>query len=287
VIKGKFRVALFFLWALLFAKVSSSQEDIVWYRPDFPPANFVDGLMEGLGYNDQTQKFLAQYLTQYQHNNAIASYKRVLHNIRYSKGCVIGLYKNQEREKYLVYSMASLVVFPNGLVVKEKDYQKFSPYIDQSSFISLDKLIKDKTLKVGVADGRSYGEGIDLLVKKHRSDGHLLNRSGQNVFTSLLYMLDRSRIDYMFGFPEELEYSTSLGILQNKMRFIPIKEMPEFEETYIACSKNIWGQQVITDINQILKKYRAKPEYLRFYEFWLDFDSKKRHHQLSLKLYNN
>jgi len=265
---------------------ANDKNEITWYRPDFPPANFVSGLMEGLGYNDQTQKFLTQNLSQYQHHNAVASYKRVLHNLRFGNGCVIGLFKTQERQKYLTFSTPNLITFPNGIVFKEDDLMKFKPYINKDEFISIKKLLKNQSLVVGIADGRNYSGGINkyLFLYQHQSNIHL--RSGTNVFTDLLNMLDRNRIDYLFGFPEELEYYSSLGVLQHKMRFVPVQEMPQYEQSYIACSKNIWGEKVIDDINILLAKYRSTSEYLRFYEFWLDFDSKRRHHQLSKEVFN-
>jgi len=272
---------------LVNSSYASDKNEITWYRPDFPPANFVDGLMEGLGYNDQTQKFLTKNLSQYQHYNAVASYKRALHNLRFGNGCVIGLFKTKDREKYLTFSMPNLITFPNGVVFKEDDFKKFQPYINDEQFISIKKLLNNQSLVVGIADGRRYSGGIDKNLFQHQRQSNVHLRSGSNVFTDLLNMLDRNRIDYLFGFPEELEYYTSLGVLQHKMRFVPVQEMPQYEQSYIACSKNTWGEQVIADINILLKKYRSTSEYLRFYEFWLDFDSKKRHHQLSKKVLNS
>ena len=275
------------LLALSFLMVvnSLSAKEIMWYRPDFPPANFVDGLMEGLGYNDQTHKYMLSKLPQYKHADIVSSYKRALHNIKHTNGCILGLYKTTERQDYLIYSEPNLLTFPNGVVIKEKDLTYFKQYIGKKGFISIKKLFADKSLIAGIADGRSYAGTIDTLLKSKQIASQVVLRSGENVFTGLLNMLDKNRLDFMFGFPEELEYYTSLGILSHKMKFIPIQEMPKYEKSYIACSKNDWGQATIKDIDQVIIEQRTSPQYLSFYEFWLDFDSKKRHHQLSLDVF--
>ncbi|MFK5895140.1 MAG: TIGR02285 family protein [Pseudomonadota bacterium] len=279
-----------FIIGVFFCAVNSTgnaaeTKDLFWYFPDFPPANFVNGLMQGLGYNDQTQKFLMQNMPNYKHHKVIASYKRTLYDLKHKNGCAVGFYKDVEREKYLIFSLPNLLTFPNGLVIKEKDLPKFSQYLDKNNFISIYQLIKDQKLHLGVANDRRYAGAIDLAIKQSHNH-NIYFREGENVFSSLLHMLDSERIDYMFGFPEELEYHRSLGILQNKMKFIPIKEMLKYELSYIVCSKNSWGKSVIYDINKIIKKQRTSDQYLRFYEFWLDFDSKKRHHQLSKELFS-
>jgi len=266
---------------LLFGFNATAKEEILWYHPNFPPANFVDGLMEGLGHNDQAEKFIAGELSQYQHKYIMASYQRIIHSLKFGEGCVVGIYKSNEREKKLTFSIPYLLTFPNGLVFKERNLNKFLPFIDKEGLISIKLLLDNERLLAGVADGREYKGTIDRELDLHRHKDNILVRSNNDVFSGLLQMLDKGRVDYIFGFPEELEHHTSLGVLDNKMKFLPIKEMPKFLTSYIACSKNDWGEKIIKDINSILMSHRKSHQFLRFYEFWLDFDSKKRHRQIS------
>jgi uncharacterized protein (TIGR02285 family) len=267
------------------AQQSLNDQELVWYHPNFPPSNFVDGLMEGLGYNDQTEKFIATKLTQYQHKFVVASYQRIIHSLKYAQGCVVGIYKSEQREKDLLFSISYLLTFSNGLIIKEKDFDKFKPYLNEKGFISIKTLLANQQLFVGISGGRQYKGAIDKALLASSTNNNILTRSNTDVFFGLLQMLDKNRIDYLFGFPEELEYHTSLGVLDNKMKFIPIDEMPRFLKSYIACSKNAWGEKAITEINQLLLYARHKGEFPRFYQFWLDFDSKKRHRALTHQVF--
>ncbi len=264
----------------------AAQEELKWYHPNFPPANFVDGLMEGLGYHDQTEKFIAQALPQFQHSYTTAGYQRIIHSLKFDKGCIIGLHKSEQRRDKLTFSVPYLLTFPNGLVFKESDRKKFTPYVDDEGSISIKQLLDDESLIAGMASGRKYQGAIDIELDKHRHKDNIVARSNNDVFAGLLQMLDKNRIDYLFGFPEELEYHTSLGVLDHKMSFLPISEMPKFLTSYVACSKNAWGQKVIDEIDGLLLKNRADAKFLRFYEFWLDFESKKRHQKYSLNAFS-
>ncbi len=258
------------------------QEQLTWFHPSFPPANFVDGLMEGLGHNDQAEKFIAKKLSHYQHHYITASYQRIMHSLKYGEGCSIGIYKSKDREDKLSYSIPYLLTFPNGLIIKEKQFSLFKKYLNNDKTISIKKLLDDESLLGGIADGRKYQGAIDLELNDHKNKDNIIIRSNTDVFFGLLQMLDKGRIDYLFGFPEELAYHTSLGVLEHKTLFIPISEMPKFLTSYIVCSKTPWGKAVIKDINEVLMAYRDTPLFLRFYEFWLDFESKKRHRNYTI-----
>ncbi|GLX79220.1 hypothetical protein tinsulaeT_25600 [Thalassotalea insulae] len=273
---------LLFIGLLYYHVNVLAQETINWYHPNFPPANFVEGLMEGLGHNDQAEKFIASHMPNYNHNYITASYQRIIHNLKFNQGCSVGISKNPEREKKLFFSIPYLLTFPNGVIIKEEQFKQFSRYLEKNGTISVKRLLNDERLIAGIADGRKYQSFIDMELERHRSKDNIMVRSSTDVFSGLLQMLDRERIDYIFGFPEELAYHTSLGVLENKMQFIPISEMPRFLTSYVVCSKTRSGQKAIDEINLVLTKYRTTPEFLRFYEFWLDFDSKKRHKRISL-----
>jgi len=259
----------------------TGKEPVLWYHPNFPPANFVEGLMAGLGHNDQTERFIASQLPQYHHDYITASYQRIMRSLKFGQGCAVGIYQSEEKQKKLAFSIPYLLTFPNGLIIIEEQFEKFKPYLDKSGSISIKKLLDDERLIAGIADGRKYQGAIDVELNLHRNNDNILVRSSSDVFSGLLKMLDKKRIDYLFGFPEELEYHTSLGVLGHKMQFLPISEMPRFLTSYIVCTKDAWGQQLIKEINEVLRTHRTTPEFLRFYEFWLDFESKKRHKNLS------
>lgn len=276
-----------FFFLLLISAESLGKEELLWYHPNFPPANFVEGLMGGLGYNDQAEKFISSQMLQYQHDYITASYQRIMHSLKFGHGCAIGFYKNAKIANNVIFSIPYLLTFPNGLIIKKKQLNEFIQYFDKNGSISIKALLENEKLLAGIADGRKYQGVIDIELAQHRNNDNIIVRSSIDVFSGLLMMLDKNRIDYLFGFPEELEYHTSLGVLDNEMQFIPISEMPKFLICYIICSKTPLGEKAIHEINKILLSNRTTPQFLRFYQFWLDFESKKRHRSFSQSVLRN
>jgi len=188
--------------------LASVKSEIIWYRADLPPSNFVDGLMEGLGYNDQIQKFFHAQLPEYGHSTVTAGYSRILHNLKSSNGCTIGLLKNPESETFLHYSIPSLLTFPNGIVIRDADYDKFKGAVNHDGYIAIGQMINQTSIRIGIAGGRIYGPGIDTLLDRHERNSNLVKRRGEDAFKSLLQMLDKFRLDYILGYPEELQLYT-------------------------------------------------------------------------------
>lgn len=269
---------------LLVLSFMSAASEILWLRPDFPPGTFVKGSMKDQGYNDLTRKFVARRLPQYQHRLQTAGYERIIKLMQEHNVCIVGLYKSPQRERYILYSEARGVVLPNGLIIRAADSDKFTPYLSARG-IRLPLLLENTVLLGGVADGRLYEGPVDSELAKHQKAEHLLRRSGANVFSDLLKMLDLKRIDYTFGFPVELVYQQRLATIRQQMKFLPIDGMPPATPSYIACSRNKWGQQVIGDINKVLLEHRLSAEYLHAYQQWLDNDSRSLHQQISEQLF--
>ncbi|ALS99717.1 TIGR02285 family protein [Lacimicrobium alkaliphilum] len=273
----------FIVMLLVFSFMATASE-ILWLRPDFPPGTFVKGPMKDQGYNDLTRQFLARRLPQYQHNVQTAGYERIIKLMQEHNVCIVGLYKSPQRQRYILYSEPRGVVLPNGLIIRAADREIFSPYMTEQG-VDLSSLMKNPELIGGVADGRLYKGPVDSELAKHQKTEHLLRRSGANVFSDLLKMLDLKRIDYTFGFPVELVYQQRLGTISQQIAFLPIEGMPQATPSYIACSRNKWGEQVIGDINKVLRVHRLSPEYLHAYQQWLDTGSRSLHQQISEKYF--
>jgi uncharacterized protein (TIGR02285 family) len=224
--------------------------------------------MRDKGFNDIALHFLIKALPQYQHSQQNAGYERILRLMRSSNICALSLYKTEAREKDIVFSQARLHILPNGLIIRRADYSKFAKVvIDQR--VHLPKLLADKSLIGGVADGRLYNGIIDDVIANTADKSNLVERSGVNVFSHLLAMLNMRRIDYTLGFPVELTYHQELAHYTQDMQFIPIEGMPHVTPIYAGCSRNKWGTQVIADINRVLQQFGNTEPALRQYTTWL------------------
>ncbi|GAB3018709.1 TIGR02285 family protein [Bowmanella dokdonensis] len=268
------------LLLMLFLPALVKSQEILWLRPDFPPATFVRGPLQDKGYNDLSRLYLADRLPEYTHRVEEASYERIARVMKERNACIVGFYKSPQREKHILYSQPRLMILANGLIIRASDRQRFAPFLREDG-IDVEKLAEQKSLLAGVADGRLYKGSIDPLIERHRTDGHFHLRSGQDVFFGLLRMLDRGRIDYTFGFPVELTYQQRAQSLSQAMVFLPVAGMPKATQSYVACSRNPWGEKVIARINGIIAAHRLDPEYLSYYQSWLDPDSRAFHQRLT------
>ncbi|MEW9797898.1 TIGR02285 family protein [Alteromonas sp. CYL-A6] len=259
--------------------------EILWLRPDFPPGTFVSGPMQDKGYNDLARQYIMARLPGYTHHTETAGYERIVSLMTTDNVCIVGLYKSPAREKIILYSDVRGVILPNGVIIRAADRERFS-HVMENGRIDIDALLASSEFIGGVSDGRLYKGPVDAALTNHPDAPHVLRRSGPDVFPSLLSMLDRGRIDYTLGFPVELEYQQRLHKTTQPMLFIPVKDMPDATPTYIACSRNAWGEQVIEEINHILVNNRLDVEYLMTYQDWLDKDSAKRHQALSEALFS-
>ena len=259
-----------------------SAEEILWVRPDAAPGSIIHGPMRDKGFNDIALQFLIKALPQYQHSQQNAGYERILRLMRSSNICAISLYKTEAREKDIVFSSARLYILPNGLIIRRADYPRFAKFVHNQR-AQLPQLLADKSLIGGMADGRLYKGSIDDALANTTDKSNLIERSGVNVFSDLLAMLNMQRIDYTLGFPVELTYHQKLAHYTHDMQFIPIEGMPHVTPIYIGCSRNTWGIQVIADINKVLQQVGNTEPALRQYTEWLS-DAQRRLYQAALSI---
>jgi uncharacterized protein (TIGR02285 family) len=163
----------------------------------------------------------------------------------------------------------AIIMPPHGITVKRSKL----PLFDNKKVVSLEELLKNDKLRLGIAEGRSYGKDLDALLKKHEGQKHVYARAGKELYKGLFQMLMADRIDYLLGYPMEAMYFAGEFGVSNQIVNIALKESDEYRLTYVGCSKTEWGKQVIDRIDEILKKERTTDQYRAFHERWLDENS--------------
>ncbi|WP_459874099.1 hypothetical protein, partial [Endothiovibrio diazotrophicus] len=87
---------------------------------------------------------------------------------------------------------------PVQLVYRAEDAARFQTF---GSPASLNTILEDPTLVLGVSERMSYGEGVDQAVAAHRDQPNVFLRSGRDVGLGLHEMLIKRRIDYTVNYP--------------------------------------------------------------------------------------
>ncbi len=128
--------------------------------------------------------------------------------------------------------------------------------------ISINDMMKSKTLKGGLIKKRSYSEQIDnILIANEKPPG--VSRHVVDI-KRLVLMLMHKRFDYTLEFPPGIDYVLANLTEDEKISdlvMVPLKEIGPFYYVYIGCTKNEWGKNVINDLNTSLKKLRHTIQY--------------------------
>ena len=288
-IKLKLLAAILLSLLVLSAEVTASDlGEILWYRAYFPPVTIPDGQNRDRGFFDRAMNYVIDRLPEYTHNFRTANFKRIVAEIRKGNNvCCPSLYKTEEREQYIAFSLPAMVVLPNGVVTMRSRSDKFSQYLDDTGKISLADLLANKDLTLGISNGRVYSGGIDEVLAQYENSANILVRSGDDVFRGLMSMMQLGRVDYILGYPTEAMYfSDSAGKSRNYMYF-PVRESGvSFTLGHFGCSKTTYGNEIIRKIDDILLSHRAG-DFLEFYEYWLDDSTKINYRSLALEFYNS
>lgn len=212
---------------------------------------------------------------------------RIIHEIKNEKrGCCASLYKTAERETYTIFSIPVVIVLPNGIIIRKEDQSLFSPYMTADEKLKLTELIEDEYLMLGVAKGRKYSGGIDEILAANPNTTNILERTGNDVFKGLLDMLLKDRIEYILGFPVEAQYMAQKVGRGDEILFYPVAETAvEFTVGHVGCPDTEWGRTIIKEVNKILLNNRTTPEFLGYYENWLDEKTAKSYRNKALRFF--
>ena len=172
-------------------------------------------------------------------------FKRQLQTIKYNKkkACGIGWFKKPEREEFAIFSEPIYQDMPSITLSKQMN-------TSVAKHENAESLLKDKSLKLLVKDGFSYGRYIDELIEKHNPD-RVVAVGSSNL--QMLQMILSARADYFFVSEEEAkEIITSAGYSLQDFQRQRYADMPPGNKRYIACSQQV-TDEVVDSLNDVIK----------------------------------
>ncbi len=272
--------AVMLIALLIYSPVTVCAKDtITWMEAVAPPFFIHEGEFAGQGYEDIVTDIIAENLPQYNHDRIIANITRHYQEFKDGrKACNVGLFKTPEREEFLYYSLPSFFTLPAVIVINKDKFEAFG----NSAIVQLEDVLK-KNLIIGRAERRSYGRQIDEILDTHGTDDTIFSYEGYELSLNFFEMLKHDRLDGLIGLPDETLYQAErLGIRDQIMTLTIAENQSGYESwlSYVACSKNEWGKEVIKEINAILLEHRPTERYRASYERWLDKRSIPRYRKL-------
>lgn len=161
--------------------------------------------------------------------------------------CLYNKVKNAERQQFLYYSRFPISVFPpNRLIIKQPNQLQKQ--------VELTQVLDNTNLRIGVADGRSYGQRLDDEIRY--SKDKLFTLAGVDVDMRLMKMVLENKLDGMIDFSGAFfSRKQFLGEVANiNFSVHALNSAQQFVFGYVACVKTDTGRQVIDLIDNSLQK---------------------------------
>jgi uncharacterized protein (TIGR02285 family) len=141
--------------------------------------------------------------------------------------CGLGWFKRPEREEFAFFVGPIYQDKPSVIVARKGDARFASP-------ATLQFVFADRSAKLIVKTGYSYGAAIDTWIQRLRPDAE--ESSGSN--EAILNMIANSRRDYAIMAAEEAEYLlTRDAPLGAALQAVELTDAPAGEQRYLMCSK--------------------------------------------------
>ncbi|MGE4560653.1 MAG: ABC transporter substrate-binding protein, partial [Desulfobulbus sp.] len=136
----------------------SAKDHLLWMEAVLPPFFIQSGPNQGEGYGDAITRILQEHLSAYTHEKINTNITR--HFYMFKQGehvCSAGLYKTPEREMFMYFSIPSFITLPPVIILKKKNARKFT----ETDTVSLDAVLGNGNLMIGLVKDRSYGKRLD------------------------------------------------------------------------------------------------------------------------------
>ena len=247
----KLKLCFILLVLLNFHLLCFAQDKIIWLQYNRPPWTIPYGEYKNQGYADKIRTFLTtNYLKEYKHSVLPVNPSRAMKiiNEENNKLCYGPTFKTESISKNFHYSKPMYVLPQARIIVTNQVYEK----LNGIQTISMLDLIQDKNYIFGNVKAL-YLYPIDL--EKFIQEKNVITLSSSSPIRSLLQMMRRNRIDWIYDYNVFIKWETFLNKdYSNTLKTIKVKETKNLplSVTYIACSKNSFGKEIIDRINKKL-----------------------------------
>ncbi len=160
--------------------------------------------------------------------------------------CSIGWYRLPEREAIAQFSAPFHIDPPHTLLASPDMVAQVRAHA------TVESLLADKNLILGVVDGVSYGAQLDALI--NASANQVLRRTVDPA--AMVRMTAANRVSFMFIDRDDLGYLRERdGTLGNVVR-IDFPDMPPGLQRYILCSKDV-PASTMARINRVIASMKG------------------------------
>lgn len=272
-------ILLIFATCLL-PSVALTKGSISWMESVTPPFFIHEGIFKGQGYVELINNILIENLPEYNHARIQANLSRHYQQWKQGeKACAPSMYKTDEREKFVYFSIPSTFSLPIVLIIDKNNFLAFGG----SKTINLASILQSNKFVIGRIKNRSFGAEFDNTLDNYGNNKNTFVYEGPDLLGGLFKMLMAGRIDALPGSPEEAMYLAETMGIRDRIMTLHIEENQGDHNAYlgyVTCSKNEWGKTAIDNINHVLLEQRGTERYRAAYERWLDPSSIEEYRKL-------
>lgn len=158
--------------------------------------------------------------------------QRILQDMQPLDGycCAVGWIQTPERDAYARFSLPIYTSKPLAALALRGNGSRFL------TKKSLQALAADKNLRIGVAEGFSYGETMDRLLQQFLPQRFTVPGDQQQ----LVRLLQQNAFEYILIAPEEIEYLLrDSGLAADDFLLVPLTDTPSGNLGRIMCSRDV------------------------------------------------
>lgn len=207
----------------------------------------------GAGSADQGLAAVIRRLPQYRHEFTLSNVARIWLDMERGRNlCYFAALKTPARLAVATFTPARLVP-PQAVLVRKARRQAL---VGSATRVSLAELVARAGAEGRVEKGRSYGPELDALLAARPLASESVPNTG-----ALLKPLARGHFSFTIEYPQTLHYMVQHGQIPDALDLIDIQEAGSWSESYVACTRNAWGQKVIQDIDRAIREASAGRAY--------------------------
>ena len=250
---------------LLSVMCHAQQQEILWYKLDFPPYTIKSGEHKNQGLGDKIQHFVSSRMPEFIHRTQFVTASRMYADVGNQKHvCSVNSSFDTFKQDRRGISLPTNIYYNYHLVTREHNLAK----VGLNEPVSLGLMLQKHARLFLLDVGRPY-QHLDTILRPFIEQNRVQIRNSESLSADLLHMIDRNRADYTLELCSTVRYLSSTEDYQNSFACLEVAEHPKpIGTAAITCSRSYWGAQVVGKINQILLEHRDTEAYKSLMHNW-------------------
>lgn len=241
-------------------------EYIRWIKWEQRPIFYRDpdtGKLSGIYQNIIDFLHRTPPLDRYQQKQVMVNHVRFNRVARSSDNCYLGWSTFPEQR---VDSKPITIIRPWVLWSNTENQDKLGPV---SQLLSLEALIQDPDIKVGVIRDFSYSKPVLELLKKYNNNTTIF-RANTSAIEINPRTLDTGRVDVFLGNPGQMQRPRNSPAPRGSYISYGILEDNQYRLMLVSCANDKKGKEVIRKINQLIDSMGSDfyNKILSFHDDW-------------------